>query len=97
MNVNDHTPKNQLVSHSINLNEVRAIRQASDKPERLFDPGDLVRIRITKFSANKIYRKAKEGGIGWSYVGVHYTPEIFRVSIAHHHNRFTTSERDGYF
>jgi hypothetical protein len=91
LRVNDHTPRNQLV------NEVRAIRQASETSERLFDVGDLVRIRVTKLSANNIYRKAKETGIGWSDVGIHYTPEVFRVSVAHHYSRLTTPKRDSYY
>lgn len=95
--VNDHMTRDQLVSHNINLNNVRAIRQASETPERLFDVDDLVRIRMTKLSANNIYRKAKETGIGWSYVGVHFSPEVFRVSVAHHHNKLTTPQRDTYY
>ncbi len=82
--------RDELVSHNINLNEVRAIRQASETPERHFEVGDLVRIRMTKLSANKIYRKAKETGIRWSYVGVHYTPEVFQVATAKHHNKLTS-------
>ena len=95
--VDDHMTRDQLVSHNINLNEVRAIRQASETPERHFEVGDLVRIRMTKLSANNIYRKAKETGIGWSYVGVHYTPEVFQVATAKHHNKLTSPKRDTYF
>jgi hypothetical protein len=52
---------------------------------------------MTKLSANNIYRKAKETGIGWSYVGVHYTPEVFQVATAKHHNKLTSPKRDTYF
>ena len=95
--VNDHMSREQLVSHNISVNETRAINQASKTPERFFDVGDLVRVRMTKFSANNIYRKAKETGIGWSYVGVHYTPEVFRVAIAHHYDKLTSPKRDTYY
>jgi hypothetical protein len=89
--------RDELVSHNINSNEVRAIRQASEIPERFFAVGDLVRIRMTKLPTNNLYRKAKETGIFWSYVGVHYTPEVYQVSIAHHHNKMTSPKRDTYF
>jgi hypothetical protein len=95
--VSDHMTRNELVSHNINSNEVRAIRQASEIPERYFAVGDLVRIRMTKLPANNLYRKAKETGIFWSYVGVHYSPEVYRISIAHHHNKLTSPKRDTYF
>jgi hypothetical protein len=95
--VSDYMTRDELVSHNINSNEVRAIRQASETPERYFAVGDLVRIRMTKLPANNLYRKAKETGIFWSYVGVHYSPEVYRISIAHHHNKLTSPKRDTYF
>jgi len=97
VSVDDHTSRDQLVRHNVNLNEVRAIRQANKTPERHFEVGDFVRIRMTKLSQNNIYRKAKESGIGWSYVAIHYTPEVFRIAIAHHYNKLNSPKRDTYY
>ena len=95
--VNDHMSREELVSHNVNVNERRAIAQSSKTPERFFNVGDLVRVRMTKFQSNNVYRKAKETGIGWSYVGVHYTPEVFRVATAHHYDKLTSPKRDTYY
>jgi len=56
----------------------RAVRLlAIGRPPRTFQLNDLVRINLLKM--NNIMRQARENGIGFNKVAVHYTPEVYRI------------------
>ncbi|NDB81572.1 MAG: transposase [Alphaproteobacteria bacterium] len=52
---------------------------------QVFQPNDLVRVKLLTFSKNM--RKVQKGKIGWNLIAVHYTPKIYKVVRAYRHPR----------
>jgi len=53
---------------------------AQGRPPRVFNNGDLVRIKMT--TASNVMREARKSQIGYNKVSIHYTTQIFRVRRA---------------